>query len=67
MSRLVARGDLSTQFGISGSLTADKEAVFVVLSNKSSRGLRIHSADLGHGYFRPERLSICWKQASVIT
>ena len=56
-SRLVARGDLSTQFGRADSPTADKEAVFLVLSFASSRGLKICSGDLDHGYFQGERLS----------
>ena len=56
-SRLVARGDLSHVFNRSDSPTADKEAVFMVLSFASSRGLTIKSGDLDHGYFQGERLS----------
>ena len=56
-SRLVARGDLSHVFNRSDSPTADKEAVFMVLSFASSRGLIIKSGDLDHGYFQGEKLS----------
>ena len=56
-SRLVARGDLSHVFNRSDAPTADKEAVFMVLSFASSRGLTIKSGDLDHGYFQGEKLS----------
>ena len=41
----------------SDSPTADKEAVFAVFSFAASRGLRIKSGDLDHGYFQVEKLS----------
>ena len=56
-SRLVARGDLSNIYGRSDSPTADKEAVFIVVSFASSRKLVIKCGDLDHGYFQGERLS----------
>ena len=56
-SRLVARGDLSSLFGRSDSPTADKEAVFLVLSFAASNGYEIKSGDLDHGYFQGEKLS----------
>ena len=56
-SRLVARGDLSQVFTRSDSPTANKEALFILLSFALSRKLHIKSGDLDHGYFQGEELS----------
>ena len=56
-ARLCARADLSSIFSRSDSPTADKGAIFVVLSFSSSRGFKIKGADLDHGYFQGERLT----------
>ena len=55
-SRLVARGDLSKVWARSDSPTADKEAVFIVISFAACRGLAIETGDLENGYFQGERL-----------